>query len=96
MTLPSKASRIPLRKVIEEFGKEYQFSKNTALDMLRRLNIEVYKPLHQLSFINSEQKKQFEDFLRQFKSANERRLYMQKQTCLKKYGVENPWNNKEP
>lgn len=81
---------IPLRKVIEEFGKEYQFSKNTALDMLRRLNIGVYKPIHQLSFINSEQKKQFENFLKQFNTPLERRLSLQEKTCIEKYGVVNP------
>lgn len=85
-----KEGWIPLRKAIEELGKKYQFSKNTALDMLRRLNIEVYKPLHQLSFISSEQKMQFENFLRQFSTPLERRLFLQEKTCMEKYGVANP------
>ena len=43
-----------------------------------------------MSFISEEQKKQFEDFLKQFNSSNERKLYLQEQTCMEKYGVKNP------
>lgn len=83
---------IPLREVIEEFEDKYQFSKNTALNMLKRLNIEVYKPLHQCSFISEKQKKQFEDFLKQFNTPIERRLFLQEQTIKQKYkeNVNNP------
>lgn len=90
-----KEGWIPLRKVIEELGEKYQFSKNTALDMLKRLNIEVYKPLHQLSFINEEQKKQFEDFLKKFNTSTERQLFLQEQTCMERYGVKNGSQSEE-
>ena len=81
---------IPLRNVFNEFGEKYDFSENTGDKILEYLKIEVYKPLHQLSFINEEQKKQFEDFLKKFNSPLERRLFFQEKTCMEKYGVSNP------
>ena len=81
---------IPLRDVIKEFGEKYDLCENTASSILDYLKIEIYKPLHQLSFISEEQKKQFENFLKQFNSTNERKLYLQEQTCMEKYGVKNP------
>lgn len=85
-----KEGWIPLRDVIKEFGEKYDLCENTASSILDYLKIEIYKPLRQLSFISEEQKKQFEDFLKQFNSSNERKLYLQEQTCIKKYGVKNP------
>lgn len=83
---------IPLRWVFEEFGNKYDFSVNTGMSMLKYLNIDIYKPLHQLSFINNEQKEKLEKFLQSFKSAKERRLFFQKETVRQKYGedIENP------
>ena len=81
---------IPLRDVIKEFCEKYDLCENTASSILNYLKIEIYKPLRQLSFISEEQKKQFEDFLKQFNSTNERKLYLQEQTCMEKYGVKNP------
>ena len=81
---------IPLRDVIKEFSEKYDLCENTANSILDYLKIEIYKPLRQLSFISEEQKKQFEDFLKQFNSTNERKLYLQEQTCMEKYGVKNP------
>ena len=85
-----KEGWIPLRDVIKEFCEKYDLCENTANSILDYLKIEIYKPLRQLSFINKEQKKQFEDFLKQFNSSNERKLYLQEQTCMEKYGVKNP------
>lgn len=85
-----KEGWIPLRDVIKEFCEKYDLCENTANSILDYLKIEIYKPLRQLSFINKEQKKQFEDFLKQFNSTNERKLYLQEQTCIEKYGVKNP------
>ena len=81
---------IPLRNIINELGKKYDFCENTALAILEYLTIKVYKPSHQFAFINNEQKNKFEDFLKGFSSAKERKLYFQEQTCMKKYGVSNP------
>lgn len=81
---------IPLRKVLEDFGNKYNFSVNTGKSIIRSLNIDVYKPLNNLSFLSKEQKEKFEDFLKGFNSAKERRLYFQEQTCQEKYGVNNP------
>ena len=83
---------IPLRDIFEDFGKKYDFSKNTGIEILNHLEIEIYKPSHQLSFINEKQKKQFEDFLKGFSSAKERKLFFQEKTIVNKYGenVENP------
>lgn len=85
-----KKGWIPLRDIIKEFGEKYDLCENTASSILDYLEIEIYKPLHQLSFISEEQKKQFEDFLKHFNSSNERKLYLQEQTCMEKYGVKNP------
>ena len=85
-----KEGWIPLRDVIKEFDEKYDFCKNTLISMFDELSIEIYKPLYQLAFINKQQKKQFEDFLKQFNSSNERKLYFQEQTCMEKYGVKNP------
>ncbi len=81
---------IPLRQIIDDFGNKYNFSVNTGKSMIRLLNIEVYKPSDNLSFLSEEQKNKFEDFLKAFSSAKERRLYFQEKTCQEKYGVNNP------
>jgi hypothetical protein len=81
---------IPLRQIINDFGNKYNFSVNTGKSIIRSLNIEVYKPLENLSFLSEEQKNKFEDFLKEFDSAKERRLYFQEKTCQEKYGVNNP------
>ena len=86
---------IPLRNIINELGKKYDFCENTALAILEYLTIKVYKPSHQFAFINNEQKNKFEDFLKGFSSAKERRLFFQKLTCMKKYGVDNPSRSNE-
>ena len=85
-----KEGWIPLRDIIDELGDKYNFSVNTGKSMIRSLNIEVYKPLDNLSFLSKEQKEKFEEFLKKFDSAKERKLYFQEQTCMKKYGVSNP------
>ena len=41
-------------------------------------------------FLSKEQKEKFEEFLKKFDSAKERKLFFQEQTCMKKYGVSNP------
>ena len=86
---------IPLRNIINELGKKYDFCENTALAILEYLTIKVYKPSHQFAFIDNEQKNKFEDFLKGFSSAKERRLFFQKLTCMKKYGVDNPSRSNE-
>ena len=85
-----KEGWIPLRNIIDEFGEKYDFSINTGKSIINLLNIDVYKPSNNLSFINKEQKNKIEDFLKGFNSAKERRLYFQEQTCQEKYGVNNP------
>ena len=85
-----KEGWIPLRNVFNELGEKYDFSDNTAIKILEYLKIEVYKPSHQFAFINNEQKEKFEDFLKSFGSAKERRLFFQEKTCMKKYSVNNP------
>ena len=60
--------------------KNMIFCENTALAILEYLTIKVYKPSHQFAFINNEQKNKFEDFLKGFSSAKERRLFFQKLT----------------
>lgn len=52
-----KEGWIPLRNVFKKFGEKYDFSKNTGIEILNHLEIEIYKPSHQLSFINEKQKK---------------------------------------
>lgn len=47
---------IPLRNIINELGKKYDFCENTALAILEYLTIKVYKPSHQFAFIDNEQK----------------------------------------
>lgn len=86
----TKDGWIPLRNIINELGEKYDFCENTALAILEYLAIKVYKPSHQFAFINKEQKDKFENFLKGFGSAKERRLFFQEQTCMKKYGVSNP------
>ena len=81
---------IPLRNIFKEFGEKYDFSENTGDKILEYLKIEIYKPSHQFAFINKEQKKQFEDFLKKFNSPLERRLFFQKKTCMEKYDADNP------
>ena len=83
---------IPLRTILKDFGNKYNFSVNTGKSIIHLLNIDVYKPSNNLSFLNKEQKNKFEDFLKGFSSAKERRLFFQEQTILNKYGenVENP------
>ena len=85
-----KEGWIPLRDIFNELGEKYDFSINTGKSMIRLLNIEVYKPLDNLSFLSKEQKEKFEEFLKKFDSAKERKLFFQEQTCMKKYGVNNP------
>lgn len=86
-----KEGWIPLRNVIDELGSKYNFStKTTALEILEYLKIEVYKPYNSLSFINGKQKEEFEEFLKKFDSAKERKLFFQEKTCQEKYGVNNP------
>ena len=81
---------IPLRYVFDEFKNKYDFCDNTAMKILEYLKIEIYKPHHQFAFINYEQKEIFEDFLKKFDSSLDRRLFLQKLTCMKKYGTDNP------
>ena len=45
-----KEGWIPLRDIIDELGDKYNFSVNTGKSMIHSLNIEVYKPLDNLSF----------------------------------------------
>ena len=90
-----KEGWIPLRDIIDELGDKYNFSVNTGKSMIRSLNIEVYKPLDNLSFLSKEQKEKFEEFLKKFDSAKERKLFFQEQTCMKKYGVDNPSRSNE-
>ena len=85
-----KEGWIPLRNIFNELGEKYDFSDGTAMKILEYLKIEIYKPSHQFAFINEEQKEKFEDFLKGFSSAKERKLFFQEQTCQKKYGVSNP------
>ena len=85
-----KEGWIPLRNIFNELGEKYDFSDGTAMKILEYLKIEIYKPSHQFAFINKEQKEKFEDFLKGFSSAKERKLFFQEQTCQKKYGVSNP------
>lgn len=86
-----KEDWIPLRNIIDELGSKYNFStKTTALEILEYLKIEVYKPYNSLSFINGKQKEEFEEFLKKFDSAKERKLFFQEKTCQEKYGVSNP------
>ena len=85
-----KEGWIPLRNIFNELGEKYDFSDNTAMKILEYLKIEIYKPSHQFAFINEEQKEKFEDFLKSFGSAKERKLYFQEKTCQEKYGVSNP------
>ena len=75
---------IPLRYVFDEFKNKYDFCDNTAMKILEYLKIEIYKPSHQFAFINKEQKEKFEDFLKKFDSSLDRRLFLQKLTCMKK------------
>lgn len=91
-----KEGWIPLRNIIDELGSKYNFStKATALEILEYLKIEIYKPYNSLSFINEKQKEEFEKFLKKFDSAKERKLFFQKLTCMKKYGVDNPTRSDE-
>ena len=55
-----KEGWIPLRNIFNEFGEKYDFCENTGKSMIRSLNIEVYKPLDNLSFLSKEQKNKFE------------------------------------
>ena len=85
-----KEGWIPLRNIFNEFGEKYDFCENTGDKILEYLGIKIYRPSHQFAFINNEQKNKFEDFLKKFSSAKERKLFFQEQTCMKKYGVSNP------
>jgi len=85
-----KEGWIPLRNVFNELSEKYDFCENTGMVILDYLNIEVYKPSHQFAFITKEQKDTFEEFLKKFNSAKERRLYFQEKTCQEKYGTNNP------
>lgn len=85
-----KEGWIPLRDVIKEFSEKYDFCKNTAKSMLKKWNIEIYKPSHQLSFLSKENKNKFEECLKSYRTSDERKVAFQTETCMKKYGVENP------
>ena len=80
---------IPLRTILKDFGEQYNFCYNTGLAILDYLNISIYKPLHQLSFLTNEQKQKLETFLKSFDNASDRKQFLTKETCIKKYGVDN-------
>lgn len=85
-----KEGWITLRNIIDEFSEKYDFCKNTAKSMLKKWNIEIYKPCHQLAFLSKENKNKFEEYLKSYRTSDERKLAFQTETCMKKYGVENP------
>lgn len=76
---------IPLRKIKDELN----ISSGTINSYVKLLNINVYKPIHQLSFISKEDKEKILNFINEYKDSTERKIYLSEQTCLKKFGVEN-------
>ena len=82
---------IPLRKIREEIN----ISSGTLDSYVKILNINVYKPLHQLSFISKEDREKILSFTNEHKDSTERKIYLSKQTCLKKFGVENGAKSEE-
>ena len=76
---------IPLRKIKDELN----ISSGTINSYVKLLNINVYKPIHQLSFISKEDKEKILKFINEHKDSTERKIYLSEQTCLKKFGVEN-------
>ena len=76
---------IPLRKLLTEID----ISSGTLDSYVKLLNIEVYKPLHQLSFISKEDREKILNFINEHRDTTERKIYLSKQTCIGKYGVDN-------
>ena len=76
---------IPLRKIKDELN----ISSGTINSYVKLLNIDVYKPIHQLSFISKEDKEKILNFINEHNDSTERKIYLSEQTCLKKFGVEN-------
>ena len=77
---------ITLRNLYKDFG----CSKNTFLSYLKKLNIQIYKPIHNLSFINTEDFYKLKLFFEENPNTIERKTQLCKQTSLEKYGVKNP------
>lgn len=82
---------IPLRMIL----KDINVSKGTLTSYVDLLKIEVYKPSHELSFITESDKEKILNFINEHNDSNERKIYLSKQTCLKKYGVENGAKNED-
>lgn len=76
---------IPLRKLLEEID----ISNGTLMSYVKLLNIEIYKPIHQLSFISKDDREKILNFINEHKDSKERKIYLSEQTCLKKFGVIN-------
>lgn len=77
---------ITLRNLYKDFG----CSKNTFLSYLKKLNIQIYKPIHNLSFINTEDFYKLKLFFVENPNTIERKTQLCKQTSLERYGVNNP------
>lgn len=77
---------ITLRNLYKDFG----CSKNTFLSYLKKLNIQIYKPIHNLSFINTEDFYKLKLFFEENPNTIERKTQLCRQTSLERYGVNNP------
>lgn len=77
---------ITLRNLYKDFG----CSKNTFLSYLKKLDIQIYKPIHNLSFINTEDFYKLKLFFEENPNNIERKTRLCRQTSLEKYGVNNP------
>lgn len=82
---------IPLRKIKDEIN----VSSGTINSYVKLLNINVYKPIHQLSFISKEDREKILNFINEHKDSKERKIHLSEQTCLKKFGVENGAKSEE-
>lgn len=82
---------IPLRKIKDELN----ISSGTINSYVKLLNIDVYKPIYQLSFISKEDREKILNFINEHKDSKERKIYLSEQTCLKKFGVENGAKSEE-
>lgn len=70
--------------------KDFSCSKNTFLSYLKKLNIQIYKPIHNLSFINTEDFYKLKLFFEENPNTIERKTQLCRQTSLERYGVNNP------
>lgn len=72
-------------------GEEINIDSRSIRSVAETLNIELYSPIRSLLFISNSDKDILNSFLRTLNFDKLKiRLYLQEQTCIKKYGVSNP------